>query len=248
MIRAERLCKTFYPPRVVPVEAVRDATFEVASGEVFGLLGPNGAGKTTLLRMLAGIISPTSGRCLIDDMSVDTAPDEMRRHVGFLSGTTKLYGRLSGREVLRYFGRLHGMAEESIARRTEELCDLLTLREFIDRRCETLSSGQTQRVSVARAILHDPPALILDEPTAGLDIVSSRAILDFLVDARTRGRSILFSTHYMTEAEMLCDRVGLIYQGAILATGTKDELYSRTETGNLQEAFLALMRHSESTP
>lgn len=246
MIRAERLCKTFYPARVLPVEAVRDACFNVAAGEVFGLLGPNGAGKTTLLRMAAGIISPTSGRCSIDGVPADAAPDAMRRHVGFLSGTTKLYGRLSGREVLRYFGRLYGMTDERIATRTEELCDLLDLRDFIDRRCESLSSGQTQRVSIARAILHDPPVLILDEPTAGLDIVSSRAILEFLKDARERGRGILFSTHYMTEAELLCDRVGLIHQGALLAIGTKEQLYEQTGMTNLQEAFLALMRLSEA--
>ncbi len=244
MIRAEALRKVFHPSRGAPVEAVRGATFEVRDGEVFGLLGPNGAGKTTLLRMLATIITPTSGVCRVNDIRADEAPEEIRRRVGFLSGNTKLYGRLTAREVLRYFGRLHGLSDARIAERTVSLTDMMQMAEFLDRRCDTLSTGQIQRVSIARCLLHEPPILILDEPTAGLDIVSSRAILEFILTAKASGAGIVFSTHYMTEAERLCDRIALIHRGDLLAVGTKQELYARTGTDNLQEAFFTLMGYT----
>jgi sodium transport system ATP-binding protein len=241
MLRAESLRKVFYPPRGAAVEAVRGATFSVEPGEVFGLLGPNGAGKTTLLRMLGTIISPTSGHCWVGDVRTDEAKDDIRKDIGFLSGNTKLYGRLTATEVLRYFGRLYGMEESLINVRIETLAGMLDMKPFLDRRCEALSTGQTQKVSIARVILHDPKVLILDEPTMGLDIMTSRAILDFIRDAKGRGHSIIFSTHYMTEAEMLCDRVGLIYKGDLLAVGTMGELYEKSGANNLQQAFLNLV-------
>lgn len=241
MLRAESLRKVFYPPRGAAVEAVKGATFSVEPGEVFGLLGPNGAGKTTLLRMLGTIISPTSGHCWVGDVRTDEAKDDIRKDIGFLSGNTKLYGRLTATEVLRYFGRLYGMDDALINARIETLAGMLDMRSFLDRRCEALSTGQTQKVSIARVILHDPKVLILDEPTMGLDIMTSRAILDFIRDAKERGHSIIFSTHYMTEAEMLCDRVGLIYKGELLAVGTMEELYAQSGANNLQQAFLNLV-------
>jgi sodium transport system ATP-binding protein len=241
MLRAESLRKVFYPPRGAAVEAVKGATFSVDAGEVFGLLGPNGAGKTTLLRMLGTIISPTSGHCWVGDVRTDEAKDDIRKEIGFLSGNTKLYGRLTATEVLRYFGRLYGMEEALINARIETLAGMLDMKPFLDRRCEALSTGQTQKVSIARVILHDPKVLILDEPTMGLDIMTSRAILDFIRDAKGRGHSIIFSTHYMTEAEMLCDRVGLIYKGELLAVGTMEELYAQSGANNLQQAFLNLV-------
>ena len=247
MIRAEHLNKTYHGPRGKTVEAVRDASFEIGKGEIFGLLGPNGAGKTTLLRMLGTIIAPTSGSCWIAGANTAENPDAVRRKIGFLSGNTKLYGRLTVRELLRYFGRLYEMDDNAIASRTEELSSLLGMEDFCDQRCETLSTGQTQRASIARVILHDPAILILDEPTLGLDIMSSRTILEFISDARTRGHSIIFSTHYMTEAERLCDRIGLIHNGSILALGTKEDLYAQTETDNLQDAFLAMVQGDEAT-
>ena len=247
MIRAEHLNKTYHGPRGKTVEAVRDASFEIGKGEIFGLLGPNGAGKTTLLRMLGTIIAPTSGSCWIAGANTAENPDAVRRKIGFLSGNTKLYGRLTVRELLRYFGRLYEMDDNAIASRTEELSSLLGMEDFCDQRCETLSTGQTQRASIARVILHDPAILILDEPTLGLDIMSSRTILEFISDARARGHSIIFSTHYMTEAERLCDRIGLIHNGSILALGTKEDLYAQTETDNLQDAFLAMVQGDEAT-
>lgn len=247
MLRTEHLCKTFFPARGKPVEAVRDATFSVNAGEVFGILGPNGAGKTTLLRMLGTIITPTSGHCWINGIRTDEAPDQIRAELGFLSGNTKLYGRLNPVELLRYFGRLYGMPDALIARRTEELKELLGMDDFMGRRCESLSTGQTQKVSIARVMIHDPKVLILDEPTLGLDILTSRTIIEFILNAKQRGHSIIFSTHYMTEAQLLCDRIALIHQGRFLAMGSKQELYDLTGTESIQEAFLRLIdRYTEA--
>ena len=245
MIRAEGLRKEFAGPKGEPVVAVKNATLSVSAGEIFGLLGPNGAGKTTLLRMLATIITPTSGECWIAGKSAQGAPEHARRQIGFLSGNTRLYGRLKAREMLLYFGRLYGMSDESIAQRTEELAMTLDMKPFMERRCDTLSTGQTQKVSIARVLLHDPPVLILDEPTLGLDIMTSTTILDFILDAKSRQHSIIFSTHYMTEAELLCDRVGLMHSGEIMAMDTKQGLYDATGTSNLRDVFLAYVdRHA----
>jgi sodium transport system ATP-binding protein len=245
LIRCEHLRKVYWPPRGEPVEAVKGASFVVGDGEVFGLLGPNGAGKTTLLRMLGTIISPTSGHCYVGNLRADQAPDEIRRHIGFLSGNTKLYGRLTARETLLYFGRLYGMPEDQIAVRTREVAEMLGMEDLLDRRCESLSTGQTQKVNIARVILHDPEVLILDEPTLGLDIMTSAAILDFILLAKSRQHSIIFSTHYMTEAEMLCDRIALIHRGEIMSIGTPAELYAATETTNLHDAFLTMVAERE---
>lgn len=241
MVRAESLRKVFHPPRGGEVEAVCDATFSAGVGEVFGLLGPNGAGKTTLLRMLGTIIRPTSGHCTVDGIRTDESPLEVRRRVGFLSGNTKLYGRLSGNEVLRYFGRLYGMPEAAIDNRIEELSARLGMAEFADRRCDTLSTGQAQRVNVARVLLHDPPLLILDEPTLGLDILTSSTILDFILERKAEGCCVILSTHIMADAEMLCDRIALMHQGRLLAIGPKEALYDQTDTKNLKDAFLTLV-------
>lgn len=238
MISATELTKTFTGPDGTPVAAVRGVSLSVAAGEVLGLLGPNGAGKTTLLRMLATMIQPTSGSCTILGETVTGRQDTLRGHIGFLSGNTKLYGRLTVRELLRYFGRLYGMSAAAIEARTAMLTELLDLASFINQRCDTLSTGQSQRVSIARVILHDPEILILDEPTLGLDIMSSRSILEFIGAARQRGHAILFSTHQMSDAELLCDRVALMHHGRILACDTKAALYAASGCDNLHDAFL----------
>ncbi|MBI2422867.1 MAG: ATP-binding cassette domain-containing protein [Candidatus Hydrogenedentes bacterium] len=245
MISAEGLRKVFYASRGLEVVAVKGATFSVDAGEVFGLLGPNGAGKTTLLRMLGTIITPTSGICRINGQITENAPDSIRKEIGFLSGNTKLYGRLTARELLRYFGRLYDMADPAIAIRTAELAELLQMHDFLDRRCEALSTGQTQKVSIARVILHDPKVLILDEPTLGLDIMTSRSILDFILLAKGRGHSIIFSTHHMSEADYLCDRVGLIYEGELMAVDEKAALLAGRGVNNLHDAFLSLVDERE---
>ncbi len=245
IVCSDNLRKVFTQPNGKRVEAVRGASFSVAPGEVLGLLGPNGAGKTTLLRMLGTLIAPTSGYCWIEGIRADRAPDAIRGRIGFLSGNTKLYGRLTVREVLRYFGALCGMDDESIASRTANLSERLAMDAILDQRCESLSTGQTQKASIARVMLHDPKLLILDEPTLGLDIVTSRTILEFISDARSRGHSIIFSTHYMSEAELLCDRAAFLYQGEIMAIGTKPELYELTGKDNIYDAFLGLLDRRE---
>lgn len=241
MLSARNLAKTFYLPRGKRIDAVCGVSFSVSPGEIYGLLGPNGAGKTTLLRMLATILEPTSGTCEVAGICARERPVEVRRRIGFLSGNTKLYSRLTVREVLRYFGQLYGLNADTIAAKTLELAKVLGMEELLDRRCEGFSTGQLQKVSIARVLLHDPPVLILDEPTLGLDIMTSKSILEFIQQAKALGRCVLFSTHYMTEAEALCDRIGLIYQGRLLAEGTQESLYEQTGSRNLQEAFLSIV-------
>lgn len=244
MIEAEHLSKTFYLPAGKRIEAVRDVSLRVEQGEIYGLLGPNGAGKTTLLRMLGTILTPSSGSCRIAGVPVATHPLEARRRIGFLSGNTKIYGRLSPAEVLAYFGRLYNMSRQAVASRTQELAQLLDMEKFMRRRCETLSTGQLQKVSIARVLLHDPQVLILDEPTLGLDILTGQHILDFIEKARQRGKTVIFSTHYMTEAELLCTRIGLIHQGKLLAEGSLENLQQSTGTTNLKDAFLSLIQRA----
>jgi sodium transport system ATP-binding protein len=219
--------------------AVSGLSFEVAAGEIYGLLGPNGAGKTTTLRILAGLLAPSSGGARIAGLEVSAHPLEVRRRLGFLTNTTGLYSRLTGRELLDYFARLHGLDRAAAAARVNALVQALDLTPFFGRRCERLSTGERQRLSIARAVLHDPDVLILDEPTAGLDVLASRFLRDFVRAERDRGKAIVFSTHYLAEAELLCDRIGLLYQGGLLAEGTPVALRAAAgEAPSLEEAFL----------
>jgi len=222
--------------------AVDDLSFSVSPGEIYGLLGPNGAGKTTTLRVLAGILAPTSGRATVAGVEVAADPQAARGRLGFLTGTTGLYARLTGRELLDYFGRLHGLSRQSIAARTALLAGVLDLDPLLDRRCEALSTGQRQRLSVARAVVHDPPVLVLDEPTVGLDVLASRFLREFVRAERDRGKAVIFSTHYLAEAELLCDRIGLLHRGRLIAEGSPAELRARAAGAtSLEEAFLRLV-------
>jgi sodium transport system ATP-binding protein len=226
--------------------AVDGISLTVAPGEIYGLLGPNGAGKTTTLRVLAGMLSPSSGRASVDGVEVGIGSQEAKRRLGFLTGTTGLYARLTARELLTYFGRLHGMDAARVRRRVDWVASALDFAPLLDRRCEALSTGQKQRVSVARAVLHDPPVLILDEPTVGLDVLATRFLRDFVRGERDRGKAVLYSTHYMAEAELLCDRIGLLYRGRMLKEATPAAL--RAEAGgasSLEEAFLRLVESLE---
>jgi sodium transport system ATP-binding protein len=227
------------------IRAVDGLTFSVPGGEIYGLLGPNGAGKTTALRMLAGLLAPSSGRALVMGLDVARAPQGVKSRLGFLSATTGLHARLSAREVLTYFGRLHGMSDGPLETRIAELGRALDLRRVIERRCEGLSTGERQRVSLARAVLHDPPVLILDEPTSGLDVLASRFLRDFVRAERGRGKAILFSTHYLAEAELLCDRIGLLFQGRLLREGTPGALREEAHASTLEEAFLTFVGVAE---
>jgi len=221
-----------------PVKAVDGIEFSVSAGEIVGLLGPNGAGKTTVLRMLAGILTPDEGHVTACGYNMRAEPLQAKCRIGFLSGDTQLYQRLTPREVLLYFGELYELPAETRRRRAEELIEALDMQSFASRPCETLSAGQKQRANIARAFLHDPEVLILDEPTTALDIVSGRFIVDAIRDQRSRGKAVLFSTHIMGEAEYLCDRIVMIHEGRKAEEGTQAEIIERAGTGNLTDAFL----------
>lgn len=236
MIRFDNLVK-----RYATVDAVRHLSLHVAPGEVYALLGPNGAGKTTALRCLATLLTPTTGTAYVDGLDVRESPLEVRRRIGFLAASMGLYERLTARELVGYFARLQGLQGRRLEQRLDEVVAMFGLTEFADRYCGRLSTGQRQRVSVARSIVHDPPALILDEPTLGLDVLSGRTIYQFIDKERERGKAIVFSTHQMEEVELLADRVGVLSRGRLVAEGTPEELLAGTGEPNLARAFLHLV-------
>lgn len=219
------------------VRAVVELSLSISGGEIYGLLGPNGAGKSTALRLLAGLLAPSHGQALVAGYATDSI--QAKQRLGYLSSGTGLFGRLTPRELLAYFGGLYGLPTRMHRDRLNLLVHALALEDILDRRCEVLSTGERQRVSIARAVLHDPPVLILDEPTSGLDVLASRFLRDFVRDERNRGKAVLFSTHYLAEAELLCDRIGFLHHGRLIAEGTPAQI--RGEKGSLEEAFLALV-------
>jgi sodium transport system ATP-binding protein len=224
--------------------AVRDLSLRVAPGEVYALLGANGAGKTTALRCLATLLAPSAGTARVAGVDVREAPLEARRRLGFLAASMGLYARLSPRELLRYFARLQGVPEPDVEERVEAAVERFAISPFADRLCGRLSTGQRQRVSIARVTLHDPPALVLDEPTLGLDVVSGETIHAFVAEARARGRAVLFSTHHMSEVELLADRVGILAGGRLVEEGTLREVVARSGEPNLARAFLRIAKGS----
>lgn len=238
MIVVDEICKSFWDRKRGKIRAVRPMSFQIDKGEVFGLLGPNGAGKTTLLRMLATIITPDSGTAKINNLELKTHANEIKKSIGFISGNTRLYGRLTPRELMSYFGALYEMTPQQVNDRMEQIFSLLGMEEFVDQRIEKLSTGQTQKTSIARCILHDPPIFIFDEPTLGLDVLTSRTIIDFIRTAAQRGKTIILSTHYMEEAELLCQRIALIHLGKILATDTLAGFQQLTGKKHLADIFI----------
>ncbi len=225
-------------------QAVDRLYFVVRPGEVFALLGPNGAGKTTTLRMLCTLLKPSGGTARVAGYDIVTHPAEVRRHVGFLSANTGIYDRMTAWEMVEYYGRLHQLPEKELTHRLEVLFDLLQMNAFRHVRGAELSTGMKQKVSIARALVHDPPVLILDEPTAGLDVLVQRAVLEAIRDLRHRGKTILFSTHVMREVEKLADRVAIMAQGQIVACGRLDDLRRHYQQDDLEELFFNLVQAS----
>lgn len=218
-----------------------DISFEVHDGEILGLLGPNGAGKTTLLRMIAGIMRPTSGEIIIGDMKYDNDSISLKKNISFLSGNTKLYKDISPVELLKMCAGYYGMDKDIIDKRINEVVKRFDMDSFKNQRIGNLSTGQVQRVGVARCVLHDPHYYILDEATSGLDIISSQVILDFIKEEKEKNKCIIYSTYYMEEAENICDRVVLIDKGKIIAIGTPKEIEEQTKTTNIRDAFFQLI-------
>jgi len=245
MIVANNLSKTFPTPEGTDKHAVAGVSFCVESGQIYGLLGPNGAGKTTTLRMLCGLVVPTSGHAQINGHDVQKDPQSVKQVLGFLTANTGLYQRLSVRDVLIYFCKLHDMTAKQAASRVDVLIDTFDMQDFSHLRCGSLSTGQKQRCNIARALVADPPALILDEPTLGLDVLSNRVMLNFIRAQRDAGKSIILSTHYLDEAESLCDQIGLIHEGGLIAQGTLDHLRALSGQQRLSDIFLKLI-HEES--
>ena len=218
-----------------------DISFSCNPGEVVGLLGPNGAGKTTLLRIIAGIMEPTSGEVVINGLNYKDNDIEIKKQIAFLSGNTKLYKDISAYELLSMCGEYYGLDKKVIEQRIEELAKRFSLNKFLNQRISDLSTGQTQRVGIARCIVHDPKYYVFDEATSGLDIISSKVILDFIKNEKKKGKGIIYSTHYMEEAENICDRVVLIHKGKVLKVGSPSEIIKETKTSNLRDAFFSLI-------
>ncbi len=241
MIEARNLSKQFQDKKRGVVRAVENVSFRCQPGQIYGLLGANGAGKTTTLRMLATILEPTGGMAIVAGYDIVEQPEKVRANVGFLSTATALYARLTAQEMVEYFGRLYGMDEPALKRRIDELFARLEMNDFRDRRCDKLSTGMKQKVSIARTLVHDPPVMIFDEPTLGLDIMTARTIVGFIRECRQHGKTVIFSTHIMSEVEKLCDIIGIIDGGRLLAEGTLAELRRRYAEQDLEEIFVKVV-------
>lgn len=246
-VKTINLTKVYWDKYRGEVRACDKLNFECYSGEIFGLLGPNGAGKTTTLRTLATIIKPTEGTAFVNGYDILKEPQKVRNSIGFLSSTTALYPKLTPREILTYFGKLYGLSKKQIEERMEEIFEKFQMWDFIDVKCEQLSTGMKQKTSIARAIIHNPPVLILDEPTVGLDVIVASAMIDFILSYKSDDKLIIFSTHIMREAEKICDRIAIINKGKILAVGTLDELRKLTDKFYLEDIFISLVKEYEKT-
>jgi sodium transport system ATP-binding protein len=250
MIEARGLSKRFQDKKRGEIRAVENVSFTCQPGKIYGLLGANGAGKTTTLRMLATILEPTDGTAVICGHDVVEEPEKVRANVGFLSTATALYPRLTAEELVEYFGRLNGLDEPTLKKRVDDIFNRLDMNGFRERRCDKLSTGMKQKTSIARTLVHDPPVMIFDEPTTGLDVMTARTIITFISDCRDRGKAIIFSTHIMSEVDRLCDRIGIIHDGKLLADGTVPELRAKYAEHNVEEIIVKvvgpLLKNSEA--
>jgi sodium transport system ATP-binding protein len=241
MIHVENLTKSFRDLRRGVVHAVDHISFDAVPGQIFGLLGPNGAGKTTTMRVLCTVLQPSSGTVELAGYNVRTHPGQVRQHIGFLSANTAIYDRMTAWELVEYFGRLYGLESAHLRSRMEEVFAALRMNDFRDVLGAKMSTGMRQKASIARAIIHDPPILIFDEPTLGLDVLVARAVLENIERLREQGKCIIYSTHIMREVEKICDRVAIVSRGKILAAGTLPELREQFGQDDLEELFFALV-------
>ena len=237
-VRTRKLSKVFYDDSRGEIQAVDQVDLICDRGEILGLLGANGAGKTTVLRTLSTVLQPTAGQAWIMGHEVREAPERVRSKLGFYSASTALYPKISPRETLRFFAKVNRYPRKQVTERVEELVHRFGLEEYADTRVEKLSSGMKQKVSIARTVVHDPPVLIFDEPTVALDVLNAIELRGIISGLRDEGKAILFSTHIMSEAEQLCDRIAIIHHGKILATGTLEELRATTGLHYLEEIFV----------
>ena len=244
MITAHDLHKAFKTKTGV-VKAVDGVDFQAPDGQITGLLGPNGAGKTTTLRMLYTLMTPDSGRVEVDGVDATAQPAAVRRALGVLPDARGVYKRLTARENIAYFGELHGMSKAAIAERTRALSAALDMDDILDRQTEGFSQGQRTKTAIARALVHDPRNVILDEPTNGLDVMTTRAMRGFLQQLKAEGRCVIFSSHIMQEVAALCDRIVIIAKGQVVAAGSADELRARFGEANLEDAFVRAIGSEE---
>lgn len=245
MIKVEGLSKVFKKKNGGSFRAVDNFSFEAEKGQIVSLLGVNGAGKTTMLRMLSTVLHPDEGDAFLEGYSIRTNPDKVRSIIGFLSGDTGLYNRLTPREILTYFGRLYDVPVKEIKNRIAEMAELLDMNEFLDRKVDVLSTGMKQKVSICRSIIHNPPIMIFDEPTAGLDILTARTIVSFIYKCKEDGKCILFSTHIMREAERIADKIEMIHQGRLLTEGTLEEMREKSGLIDLDDIFVHYVNESK---
>ncbi len=246
MIHVRKLTKHYADLKRGKFVAVDGLSFDAVPGQIYGLLGPNGAGKTTVLRILSTVLRPTGGTASVAGYDVVTQPSLVRHRIGFVSANTAVYDRMTAWEMVQYFGRLYGIPEDALQGRMEELFARLKMNDFRDLLGAKMSTGMRQKVSIARAIVHDPAVLIFDEATSGLDVLVARALLNTVTELREQGKCIVFSTHIMREAEKLCDRIAIMHRGHILAEGTLDELRSGHGEADLEELFFRLIQSHDA--
>ena len=245
MIEVKNVSKEF-TKKISPKETIKfladnNISFTAKEGEVVGIIGPNGAGKTTLLRMIAGIMTPTTGTIELDGKSYKESSTEIKKTIAFLTGNTKLYKDISPYELLKMCGEYYGIPKEQLEKRIDDIIKRFNMENFKHQRIETLSTGQYQRTGISRCLIHNPKYYILDEPTSGLDVISSKVILDFVKEEKEKGKCILYSTHYMEEAENICDKIIMINKGQVISIGTPEEIRKKTKTTNLRDSFFALI-------
>ncbi len=245
MIHVRQLTKQYSEIQSGTFTAVDRISFDAMPGQIFGLLGPNGAGKTTALRLLSTVLKPTSGTAIINGFDVVAQPDQVRHQIGFVSTNTAIYDRMTAWEMVQYFGRLYGMNEETLNQRMEHLFERFQMNNIRDLLGSKMSTGMKQKVSIARAMIHNPPVLILDEATSGLDILVAREVLRTVEQVREQGMCVVYSSHIMTEVQRLCDRIAIMNRGRILAQGTISELAETHQESNLEELFYQLICNSE---